>query len=243
VVGDGPPLIQRSGNLHFSYQQGAIAEGPRDACLSVKILSTAAKINCTKIAFVKDCNRWMTLREVMSREFFLHVSELTYCLRHLLANPKDYSFISRLRTYEKYPRVFTRTNVAAHVYSIRAKSVYQTPITRTYFPTRFMRLTFWLSHILILFILILLTLYCAVVLCADYHLYLISILHYLAIQPSELQKCSNKISCQLKVIQGHRKWRHSIYTDFSRSAPVPNFRLNIFSFLFSSFELSSYRSW
>jgi len=46
-----------------------------------------------------------------------------------------------------------------------------------------------------LYILILLTLYCVVVLC--FIIICISLLQYLAIQPSRLQVCSNKISYQL----------------------------------------------
>jgi len=48
-------------------------------------------------------------REEMSRKFFFHISQPTSCLHHLLPDPRDHSVISRLRTYEKYPRVFTRT--------------------------------------------------------------------------------------------------------------------------------------
>jgi len=47
----------------------------------------------------------------------------------------------------------------------------------------------------LLCILILLTLDCTVVLCS-----FVSLLHYLANQPSRLQGCSNKISCQLSVV-------------------------------------------
>ena len=52
-------------------------------------------------------NAWRT--EEMSRKFFLHISQPTSCLYHLLPDPRDNSVISRLRTYKKYPRVFTRT--------------------------------------------------------------------------------------------------------------------------------------
>jgi len=48
-------------------------------------------------------------REETSRKFFLHISQPTSCLHHLLPDPRDHSVISRLRTHEKYPRVFTRT--------------------------------------------------------------------------------------------------------------------------------------
>jgi len=47
-------------------------------------------------------------REEMSMKFFLHISQPT-SLHHLLPDPRDDLVISRLRTYEKYPRVFTRT--------------------------------------------------------------------------------------------------------------------------------------
>ena len=42
-------------------------------------------------------------------KFFLHISQPSSCLHHLLPDPRDHSVISRLRTYEKYPQVFTRT--------------------------------------------------------------------------------------------------------------------------------------
>ena len=50
-------------------------------------------------------------------------------------------------------------------------------------------------NVWLLYILILLTLYCVVVLC--FIIICISLLQYLVIQPSRLQGCSNKISCQL----------------------------------------------
>jgi len=48
-------------------------------------------------------------REEISRKFFTQITQPTSCLHHLLPDPRDHSIISRLRTYEKYPRVFTRT--------------------------------------------------------------------------------------------------------------------------------------
>ena len=48
-------------------------------------------------------------REEISQKIFLHITEPTSCLHHLLPEPKEPSVISRLRTYQKYPRVYTRT--------------------------------------------------------------------------------------------------------------------------------------
>ena len=48
-------------------------------------------------------------REEISRNFFLHIYEHTPCLHHLLPDLTEPSVTSRLRTYEKYPRVYTRT--------------------------------------------------------------------------------------------------------------------------------------
>ena len=63
-------------------------------------------------------------REEISRKFFLHISQPTSCLHHLLPDPRDHSVISRLRTYEKYPRVFTRTKrYCSYLYTIRDKSL------------------------------------------------------------------------------------------------------------------------
>ena len=42
--------------------------------------------------------------------------------------------------------------------------------------------------------------YCVLHRCIVFFLSFVSLLHYLAIQPSRLQGCSNKISCQLSVI-------------------------------------------
>jgi len=59
--------------------------------------------------YAANLSTLVSRREEMSRKFFLHISQPTSCLHHLLPDPRDHSVISRLRTYEKYPRVFTRT--------------------------------------------------------------------------------------------------------------------------------------
>jgi len=56
-------------------------------------------------------------------------------------------------------------------------------------------------NVWLLYILILLALYCVVVLC--FTIICISLLQYLVIQPSRLQVCSNKISCQRTVGVSH----------------------------------------
>ena len=48
-------------------------------------------------------------REEISKKIFLNITEPTSCLHHLLPEPREESIISRLRTYQKYPRVYTRT--------------------------------------------------------------------------------------------------------------------------------------
>ena len=49
-----------------------------------------------------------TRRELISKKFFAGNTEPSSCLHHLPA-PKEQSLTSRLRSYEKFPRVFTRT--------------------------------------------------------------------------------------------------------------------------------------
>jgi len=46
-------------------------------------------------------------REEMSRKIFQDISEPISCLHHLHPEPREQWITSRLRTYEKYPRVFT----------------------------------------------------------------------------------------------------------------------------------------
>ena len=56
-----------------------------------------------------NLNTLASRREEISKKNFLHITEPTSCLHHLLAEPREPSVISRLRTYQKYPRVYTRT--------------------------------------------------------------------------------------------------------------------------------------
>jgi len=48
-------------------------------------------------------------KKEMSRKFFQDISESTSCFHHLLPEPREHWITSSLRTYEKCPRVFTRT--------------------------------------------------------------------------------------------------------------------------------------
>jgi len=49
-------------------------------------------------------------REEISKKI-LYITEPISCLHHLLPKPRGPSIISRLRTYQKYPRVYTRTKL------------------------------------------------------------------------------------------------------------------------------------
>ena len=46
--------------------------------------------------------------------------------------------------------------------------------------------------------------------CIVFFLLIVSLLHYLAIQPSRLQVCCNKISCQLSVGWSRKKGRKTV---------------------------------
>jgi len=47
--------------------------------------------------------------EYISQKFFRDLTHPSSCLYHLLPPPRDQSLTTRLRSYEKYPRVYTRT--------------------------------------------------------------------------------------------------------------------------------------
>jgi len=48
-------------------------------------------------------------REDISQKLFRDITHPSSYLYHLLPAPREQSLISRLRTYEKFPRVYTRT--------------------------------------------------------------------------------------------------------------------------------------
>jgi len=78
----------------------ANADGPRDA----------AYVKWTHIALPTKYNYQATSREEISKKIFSILrTEPTSCLHHLLPQPREPSVISRLRIYQKYPRVYTRT--------------------------------------------------------------------------------------------------------------------------------------
>ena len=59
--------------------------------------------------FAADLNSLAIRREDISRKFFQDITKSTSCLHHLLPDPKSPSHNSRLRSYEKYLRSYTRT--------------------------------------------------------------------------------------------------------------------------------------
>ena len=58
--------------------------------------------------FAADLNSLASRREDISRKFFHSITQSTSCLHHLLPDPK-LSHNSRLRSYEKFPILHTRT--------------------------------------------------------------------------------------------------------------------------------------
>jgi len=64
-------------------------------------------------------------REEIFQKISLHITEPTSCLHHLLPEPREPSVISRLRTYQKYPRVYTRTAPLFTMRWIIIRIVYQ----------------------------------------------------------------------------------------------------------------------
>jgi len=63
----------------------------------------------SSMLFAADLNSLASRREDISRKFFHNITQSTSCLHHLLPDPKLSSHNSRLRSYEKFPRLHTRT--------------------------------------------------------------------------------------------------------------------------------------
>jgi len=59
--------------------------------------------------YVANINTLATRREDISKKFFRDITNPSSCLHHLLPDPREQSLTSRLRTFEKYPRTYTRT--------------------------------------------------------------------------------------------------------------------------------------
>jgi len=59
-------------------------------------------------AIAADLNSLVSRREDISGKFFQDITKPTSCLHHLLPDPKLPSYNSRLRSYEKFPRPYTR---------------------------------------------------------------------------------------------------------------------------------------
>ena len=63
----------------------------------------------SSMLYAADLNSLASRREDISRKFFHNITQSTSCLHHLLPDPKLSSHNSRLRSYEKFPRLHTRT--------------------------------------------------------------------------------------------------------------------------------------
>jgi len=63
----------------------------------------------SSMLFAADLNSLASRREDISRKCFHNITQSTSCLHHLLPDPKLSSHNSRLRSYEKFPRLHTRT--------------------------------------------------------------------------------------------------------------------------------------
>jgi len=63
----------------------------------------------SSMLFAADLNSTASRREDISRKCFRDTIKSTSCLHHLLPDPKLPSHNSRLRSYEKFPRLYTRT--------------------------------------------------------------------------------------------------------------------------------------
>ena len=73
------------------------------------ILNLSRGMPYVSMLYAANLSSLASRRDDISCNFFLDISESTSCLHHLLPEPREHSLTSRLRTYEKFPRVFTRT--------------------------------------------------------------------------------------------------------------------------------------
>ena len=73
------------------------------------VLNFSRGMPYTSMIFAADLDSLASRREDISRKFFQDITKSTSCLHHLLPDPKLPSYNSRLRSYEKFPRPYTRT--------------------------------------------------------------------------------------------------------------------------------------
>jgi len=72
------------------------------------ILNSTRGMPYMSMLFVANLSTLASCRDI-SCKFFEGITLPSSCLHHLLPPQKDHSLTSRLRTYEKFPRVFTCT--------------------------------------------------------------------------------------------------------------------------------------
>jgi len=63
----------------------------------------------TSMLYAANISTLVRHREDISQKFFRDITQPSSCLHHFLPAPREQSLISRLRSYEKFPRVYTRT--------------------------------------------------------------------------------------------------------------------------------------
>ena len=73
------------------------------------VLNFSRGMPYTPMLFAVDLNSLASRKEDISRKFFQDITKSTSCLLHFLPDPKLPSYNSRLRSYEKFPRPYTRT--------------------------------------------------------------------------------------------------------------------------------------
>ena len=73
------------------------------------VLNFSREMPYSSMLFAADLNSLASRREDISRKCFHNITQSTSCLHHLLPDPKLSSHNSRLRSYEKFPMLHTRT--------------------------------------------------------------------------------------------------------------------------------------
>jgi len=73
------------------------------------ILNSTRGMPYMSMLFVANLATLASHRDDISHKFFEGIIQPSSCLHHLLPPQKDHSVTPRLRTYEKFPIVFTRT--------------------------------------------------------------------------------------------------------------------------------------
>jgi len=79
--------------------------------------------------YAANISSLVSRRDHVSQKFFRDLTHSSSCLYHLLPPPRNQSLTTRLRSYERYPRVYTHTR--RYCLRLRSYEKYERAYTRT----------------------------------------------------------------------------------------------------------------